>query len=187
MFTNASPNQGSLLSSQQEGVTTFEELYKTYWYRLYCIARKHVLSSHDAEELVQTLFEKIWKNRDQLTVKSWGPYLAISLRNQVIDFQRHQAIQKKFYQNYRQVSATAGTEEELHKEQLQEIIKNHLQELPQKTQDIFKLSRFEHKSVKEIAGSMQLTEKAVEYHITKSIKLLRHYLRDHLSIFFTIF
>ncbi|MES1249791.1 MAG: sigma factor-like helix-turn-helix DNA-binding protein, partial [Chitinophaga rupis] len=69
----------------------------------------------------------------------------------------------------------------------QTVIDNVLGELPEKTQTIFKLSRYEHKSVKEIAGHMQLTEKAVEYHITKSIKLLRHHLRPFVNFFFTIF
>ncbi len=183
MFANSSPNRESFLSLQKDEAAAFEELYKTYWYRLYCVARRQTSSPQDAEELVQALFEKIWKNRASLTVKSWGPFLAISLRNLIIDFQRRQAVQKKFLQQYRSSPVTGMPEDELQQEQLQEIIETHLQELPQKTQDIFKLSRFEHKSVKEIAGSMQLTEKAVEYHITKSIKLLRHYLREHLSIF----
>ena len=63
---------------------------------------------------------------------------------------------------------------------------NHLHELPEKTQTIFKLSRYEHKSVKEIAGHMQLTEKAVEYHITRSLKLLRRHLRNYLNTYSTL-
>lgn len=172
---------------QQDGAKAFSALYKTYWYKLYCIARKQTASPQDAEELVQSLFEKIWKDRATISPNNWGPFLVISLRNLIIDFHRRQAVQKKFLRNYQPAPLLNAMEEELHSHQLQSIINNHLQELPQKTQDIFKLSRFEHKSVKEIAGSMQLTEKAVEYHITKSIKLLRHYLREHLSIFFNLF
>lgn len=187
MFAHASPEKGSNLSLQKDGEKAFEELYRTYWYKLYCIARKQTTSPHDAEELVQSLFEKIWKDRATISPNNWGPFLAISLRNLIIDFHRRQALQRKFLQNYQPSTPISAAEEELHKDQLQAIINNHLQELPQKTQHIFKLSRFEHKSVKEIAGSMQLTEKAVEYHITKSIKLLRHYLREHLSFFFQLF
>ena len=38
---------------QKDGMAAFEELYKTYWYRLYCIARRQTASSQDAEELVR--------------------------------------------------------------------------------------------------------------------------------------
>jgi RNA polymerase sigma-70 factor (ECF subfamily) len=110
----------------------------------------------------------------------------VSLRNRVIDFHRQQAVKNKFLQNYQPASATASLEDELNQEQLMVLIENHLHELPEKTQTIFKLSRYEHKSVKEIAGQMQLTDKAVEYHITRSLKLLRQHLRNYLNMYFTL-
>jgi RNA polymerase sigma-70 factor (ECF subfamily) len=42
--------------------------------------------------------------------------------------------------------------------------------------EVFKMSRFDKKSVREIAEHLQLSEKAVEYHITKSLKVLREQL-----------
>lgn len=184
MSSSTSSTRGYPLSLQKDDVSVFESLYKTYWYQLYCVARKHTHSSEDAEELVQTLFEKIWKNRANIQVKNWGPFLMISLKNLIVDFHRQQSARQRLIRNYQPSPDNAVTEEHLYQNQVQEIINTHLQELPQKTQEIFRLSRFEHKSVKEIAGTMRLSEKAVEYHITRSIKLLRHYLREHLSFFF---
>jgi RNA polymerase sigma-70 factor (ECF subfamily) len=171
---------------QRDGIAAFETLYKKYWYQLYCIAFKYTGCAPDAEELVQNLFEKIWRNRTSLQVKNWGAFLTVSLRNMVIDFHRKQSLKNKFLQNYHPHSATNSMEEELDQEQLLVLIENHLHELPEKTQTIFKLSRYEHKSVKEIAGHMQLTEKAVEYHITRSLKLLRQHLRNYLNTWFTL-
>lgn len=173
-------------SLHRDGMTAFEDLYKKYWYQLYCVAYKYTHSAPDAEELVQNLFEKIWRNRATLQVKNWGAFLTVSLRNMVIDFYRQQAVTNKFLQNYQPAFTTGTLEGDLDQEQLMVLIENHLHELPEKTQTIFKLSRYEHKSVKEIAGHMQLTEKAVEYHITKSIKLLRQHLRNYLNTYFTL-
>ena len=103
-----------------------------------------------------------------------------------IDFHRQQAVKDKFLQNYQTATATGNSENEIDQEQLMVLIENHLHELPEKTQTIFKLSRYEHKSVKEIAGHMQLTEKAVEYHITRSLKLLRRHLRNYLNTYTTL-
>jgi DNA-directed RNA polymerase specialized sigma24 family protein len=52
--------------------------------------------------------------------------------------------------------------------------------LPEKSQTVFRLSRLEHQSVEEIAARLDVTPKAVEYHLTKSLKLLRTYLREFL-------
>jgi RNA polymerase sigma-70 factor (ECF subfamily) len=45
--------------------------------------------------------------------------------------------------------------------------------LPEKSQLVFKLSRHHGYSNKEIAGHLEISEKAVEYHVSKVIKLLR--------------
>ena len=51
--------------------------------------------------------------------------------------------------------------------------------LPEKSVHIFKKSRFENMNTKEIALQMKLSEKAVEYHITKSLKFLKENLKDY--------
>ena len=48
-----------------------------------------------------------------------------------------------------------------------------MRKLPEKTSRVFQLSRFENRPVKEIAEELNISEKAVEYHITKSLKALR--------------
>jgi RNA polymerase sigma-70 factor (family 1) len=183
MFASSSSHRDNDLSLQRDGLAAFEALYKKYWYQLYCVAYKYTGSGPDSEELVQNLFEKIWRNRNNLQVKNWGAFLTISLRNMAVDFHRQQSLKDKFLQNYQAAAATGDTEKEIDGEQLLVLIENHLHELPEKTQTIFKLSRYEHKSVKEIAGHMQLTEKAVEYHITRSLKLLRRHLRNYLNTY----
>jgi RNA polymerase sigma-70 factor (ECF subfamily) len=54
-----------------------------------------------------------------------------------------------------------------------------MKKLPEKTCEVFRMSRFENQSVKEIAVQLNLSEKAVEYHITKSLKLLRENLKAY--------
>ena len=186
MLAGSAPHRENDISLQRDGIAAFETLYKKYWYQLYCVAFKYTRSAPDAEELVQNLFEKIWRNQSSLQVNNWGAFLTVSLRNMVIDFHRKQSQKDKFLKNYQPLSAINSLEEQLDQEQLLVLIENHLHELPEKTQAIFKLSRYEHKSVKEIAGHMQLTEKAVEYHITRSLKLLRQHLRNYLNTYFTM-
>jgi RNA polymerase sigma-70 factor (family 1) len=177
-------DEESLLKAFKQGeMGAFEVIYKRHWYKLYCIAYKQTSSQHEAEEMVQTLFERIWKNRDTAVIKSLEPYLVISIRNIIIDHFRQKSSERKLKQTLEIQQASNLTEEEINRTLLLNKIESILRELPEKTQVVFKMSRYEHKSVKEIAEQMQLTEKAVEYHITKAIKLLRQYLKNYLSVF----
>ena len=49
------------------------------------------------------------------------------------------------------------------------------------------MSRYEELPVKEIARQVDLTPKAVEYHITRSLKALKENLKDYLPLLILLF
>jgi RNA polymerase sigma factor (sigma-70 family) len=101
----------------------FELLYRRHWYELYCIACRQTGSRHDAEELVQALFEKIWARRDDLDVRHWGAFLAASLNNLIVDFHRRRQLQEKFLQQYNTPADIESPHEDLdHKAKMNEYI-----------------------------------------------------------------
>ena len=57
-------------------------------------------------------------------------------------------------------------------------------ELPPRQQEVFKMSRDEHLTYKEIATRLNISEKTVERHINEAIKFLKeeHYA---LSVFYS--
>lgn len=57
-----------------------------------------------------------------------------------------------------------------------------LSQLPEKTREILSLSRMAGLSNHQIAKRTKLSEKSVEYHISKCIKLLRRHLQDFLAV-----
>ena len=63
---------------------------------------------------------------------------------------------------------------------LTEAIEEGVQKLPEKTQLVFRLNRMEGKSIAEIAIKLKLSEKAIKYHISRSIKELRFHLKEFL-------
>jgi RNA polymerase sigma factor (sigma-70 family) len=66
--------------------------------------------------------------------------------------------------------------------ELNDAIDKGIKRLPQKTQTIFRMSRFERHSNKDISRIMDLSEKTVEYHITQSLKALQLHLRDFMLV-----
>ena len=66
---------------------------------------------------------------------------------------------------------------------LAEAVEVAVNRLPEKSRQVFRLNRLEGKSIREIANLMKLSEKAIEYHLTKSIKELKVHLRDFILVF----
>jgi RNA polymerase sigma-70 factor (ECF subfamily) len=75
-------------------------------------------------------------------------------------------------------------EEKLDARFMQEFLSGIVEELPEKARLIFHYSRDLELSVTEIAGKMDLSPKAVEYHITKALRSLREALGKIKSVFF---
>ncbi|HVU55391.1 MAG TPA: sigma-70 family RNA polymerase sigma factor [Puia sp.] len=174
-----------LFAFQVQGdVKAFEEIYERYWFKLYSWAYTHTSSRQDAEEMVQGVFERLWKNRQEVKIKNAGAYLAVSIQNSFYDLQRRKTQLEKFKRSYIDTSTGSETDNEVDRKLLLEKLEETLQHLPAKTQTVFRMSRFENKSVREIAHLLRLTEKAVEYHITKALKLIRARLKEYLPLLF---
>lgn len=161
-------------------IKAFEEIYKRFWFKLYNWAYAQTFSRQEAEEMVQVVFERLWKNRQTSHINNLGAYLAVSLRNSLYDLQRRKVLIKKYEQTNTPPLTANTTEEDVERKNLLETFEKTLQELPPKTQLVFRKSRYENLSIREIAADLHLTEKAVEYHITKALKLLRLKLKDFL-------
>lgn len=157
-----------------------EEIYFRYSETVFKAALKKVRHKEIAEELVQNLFIRLWIKREALNIQQLEPYLQTAIRYQVIDYIRSKIIHEKYYQFAISQANTQenSSESRLLLHELAVAIDNTIKKLPQKTQEIFRLSRYEKRSIKEIAQSMNLSEKAVEYHVTQSLKFMRLHLKD---------
>jgi RNA polymerase sigma-70 factor (ECF subfamily) len=70
--------------------------------------------------------------------------------------------------------------------ELEVLINKVIAELPEKTKQVYLKKRFENKKNEEIAGEMGVSQKAVEAHMTKALKILKEQLSDYLPSFIII-
>ncbi|MCY7352574.1 MAG: sigma-70 family RNA polymerase sigma factor [Cytophagaceae bacterium] len=157
----------------------FEEIYRRYWYKLFGIAYHETGTREEAEELVHDLFEQLWNRRQQAVVRNLSTYLVVSIKYLTINYIKSKITHRKFqeYLIFSELQQSMVTDEAIYFTDLSKAVEEAMQKLPEKSVEIFKLSRFENQSVRDIARHMSLSEKAVEYHITKSLKVLREQLR----------
>lgn len=157
----------------------FEEIYQRYWYKLYRFAYQQTGSKEDAEHLVHDVFVSIWKRREALQIKDLSVYLIASVKHLTTNLIKSQITMRKYqeYLIFKEIEQNRQIEDVLYFDDLAEAVEQALKKLPEKTAEIFRLSRFEHRSNQEIASKLHLSEKAVEYHITKSLQFLKQHLK----------
>ena len=162
----------------------FTEIYKRYCYRIFTVAYRKLKNCEVAEELVQDLFADLWTRRSSNQIQQLENYLFTAIRYRIINYIKAQQV-KSGYELYCRLSASEAdtdTEKSLAHNDLSDALLTSMRKLPEKSREIFQLSRLEHYSVSEISVRVKLSEKSVEYHLTKSLKLLRTYLRDYLLL-----
>jgi RNA polymerase sigma-70 factor (family 1) len=173
-----------LVALQADDAGSFAEIYARYCYPLFTLAYHKLKSRETAEELVQDLFENLWHRRAAHEIQQLKHYLFSALRYRIINYVKAQQV-RTGYELYCRLGASEAdttTEEALASNELRAVLLDSLRKLPAKSREIFQLSRLEQYSVAEISGRVNLSEKTVEYHLTKSLKLLRGYLREFLIL-----
>ncbi|WP_443946161.1 RNA polymerase sigma-70 factor [Pedobacter sp. AW1-32] len=158
----------------------YENIYQHFSKELIIAAYKKTGDKITAEEIVQNIFISLWEKRANLNIDNIQAYLFGALKLSVINHIRSLVVQHK-YMEYKSMYYTENDDDtrnqvELH--DLSNIIEKGIKSLPEKTQEIFRLSRYEHQSTKDISNELNISEKAVEYHITRSIKRIKEYIKN---------
>jgi len=172
-----------------EDKRAFDEIYEFYWYRIYLVAYRRLKNKEIAEEIAQDIFLKLWEKKSELYIKSLENYLFSSVKFAVIDHIRKQILLGKYTDHYQlfQIISENQVEEQLNIKDLSTSIEAGITQLPEKSQIVFRLSRFDFWTNEQIASHLQLSEKSVEYHLTKSLKFLRNFLKSVISIIIIFF
>jgi RNA polymerase sigma-70 factor (ECF subfamily) len=172
---------------------SFHVLFTELYPLLHNIAIQYVNEVDDAKDIVQNAFLKLWENRQTIKQNSnLRNYLFTLVKNACIDY-----IRKK--QNYNQhVSSIYNVEfdvnlvvlEETSYEEYEKILTNielAVDSLPEKCRDVFKLSKYNKLSNKEVSTKLKISIKTVEAQLSKATKILRSELQPNLSIISILF
>lgn len=162
----------------------FAEIYERYWLLLFRVAHRKAGSREGAEEIVQELFLALWNRRREQPILNLSGYLHAAVRYQVLDRLKSKTTHAAYlsYTRHHHPAADCGTEEALAADDLSMALVSSLSVLPLHTREVFRRSRFEHQSVREIADYLNLSQKTVEYHLTRALKVLRVRLKDFLVV-----
>lgn len=164
-----------ILRIQQNDHQAFELLYQRYWHPLFLFSRKLLNASADAEDVVQSLFISLWEKRNQLAhVRSLQAYLFQAVRYSALkklSYTLHNVDIDSVHERFLPVMNSFI--ETLEHDELVKVIDAKVGELPERTQLIFRMSRFEHLSIDEIACALNLSEQTVKNQLSLALKCVR--------------
>lgn len=179
----ASYTDEQLVASVREGNdAAFAELFNRNWDRVFGMVYSRIKDRATTEGITQDIFMKLWDKRADLTIDNFQAYLYTCVKNRCINYIESKIAQRKHWERYKVFLPVEddSTNKAIAFNDLKEALEKGLNTIPEKSKQIFALSRFEGQSVKEIAGKMNLSEKAIQYHLTRSVKELRVYLKEFL-------
>lgn len=156
----------------------FKSRFLKHYPRLCCIAYGYVSDRDDSEDIVQELFVSVWdKELDGMPENDFSAYITTAVRNRCISFLRKRTCDIVPIDE-RQVSVEVmadGSGSCDGEPTMEERLEAALAVLPTRCRDIFMMAKLHGMKYREIASSLNLSEKTVENQMTKAMKLLRRY------------
>lgn len=183
----AQSDEGLLKLLQQQELGAFEEIYLRYWKKLYSAAYRRVQSREIAEEMVQDIFTSLWINRNTQSIEILSAYLHSAIKYKVINYLEKEMTRRVYAEETLNstVAVENSTEEAVLLNELNRALEIEIQKLPPKRQEIFKLSRQEHLTIKQVASHLGISEKTAENQLGKALKVLKVNLK-HFNFFMIV-
>lgn len=170
-----------LIQSKDEHA--FKYMFDTHFVSLCRYAHFYLDSTQEGEELVLDILMYVWEHCGEIVLKlSLKAYLFRAVRNRCLNAlrDRKQTLSLEEAGDVFRDETTSSLEIE----ELDHLIQEAIYALPDKCQEVFRLSREGNLTNQEIANEMQISIKTVEGQITKALKRIKGFLDDQYAFLF---
>ena len=152
----------------------FTEIYHRYWEKLLAIGYYHTQSKPAAEDIVHDVLISLWTRKTNIEIHSLQAYLATAVKFAVFKEIARDKRRRDFQHQADKNVHTADIEDKLDVRFLEAYLHGAIEKLPEKARLVFTYSRDHQLSISEISKKMDLSPKAIEYHMTKALRALKN-------------
>ncbi|MCC8019891.1 MAG: RNA polymerase sigma-70 factor [Rikenellaceae bacterium] len=157
-------------------VDSYRILFLRYYSRVTLFIRGMTGAAAEAEDIAQNIFLKLWLNRESLDPgQSLRNYLFVMARNQVFNHLRSLRTGATVLKavGERESEHNPAPDSEVLLGETREIVGKAVEGMPEKRKEVFRLSRQEGLSNREIAEKTGLSVRTVDKHIELALKDIR--------------
>ncbi|WP_278624660.1 RNA polymerase sigma-70 factor [Parabacteroides gordonii] len=177
-----------LSALKQDNKDAFSFLFQTYYTDLVLFCGNFIRDKDSCEDIVQSIFLKLWSDRKNIQIEtSLKSYLLKAVRNSCFDEFRHLEIIRQHEAEYEStVLDSYDTDNYILHSDLSDHLHRALEKVPELYREAFMLNRFEGLKYREIAEQLNVSERTVEVRVSKTLDLLRKYLKDFFMFLISI-
>ncbi len=172
----------------------FSEIYDIYFPKLLRFTKTYLISEDESENIVQEIFIYLWEHRDIIeTLQNLNAYLFTLAKNRCIDYFRKEMVREVRKGSLSEIenrelqlklySLEAFDNDRLSDADIEEILNNAINRLPERCREIFIMSRLQNLRYKEIAEKLNVSPNTVENQIVIALRKLKEDLKDYFPLF----
>jgi len=166
----------------------FKLIFLTYYDHLTRFAFQYLKSETEAENVVQDVFLWIWEKREEWQVEgTLKTYLFRAVKYKALDYLRHEEVKRNYMREHAFLDENSNNpamkiEQEIDKKEWIRVTQCAIEDLPERTRIIYKMSRMEGLTYSEIADVLEISIKTVESHMSSALDNLRLNLSKYLNV-----
>jgi len=163
---------------------SFEKIYLKYKDKLYFFCLKQIRSDYIAREILQDTFIKVWNYRQKIDEKmNFEGFLFTLMKNRLINYLKADEKRKYHHSICHQYAPDLSeeTENDIIYNNYTQVVGEAVESLASRRKEVFKLSRENGFTYKEIATTLGISVNTVEIHMGNALRDIRNYLDKHIG------
>ncbi|WP_143308835.1 RNA polymerase sigma factor [Chitinophaga vietnamensis] len=165
----------------------FERIFNTHWDKLMHYTCSIIDDEAMAKDVLQNFFIELWEKRSTIPApRQPEAFLVFLLKLRILNALRREDIRARHEHQFAALlhENTVNATDQLHTKEIYTQLQQHVGMLPPRIRQVFHMSRFEHKSVAEIAGITGSSEQTVRNQLNTANQRLKLQLRSSFLSFF---
>lgn len=176
-------NQQDLLLRVAKGdEQAFQQFFQEHWPQVYGTSLRLTKDPEKAQDLTQDVFIKIWEQRERLAdIRQADGYIYTLARNLVLDFLRKRVFDSENidYLIHYFKDASLNPQEKLEYRELETLLHQAMDHLPEKIGRVFRLSRVEGLTHEQIAEQLGISIVTSKTYVVRALQAIRKYMAAH--------
>ncbi len=169
-------------SSSLSTLKEFKAVYDAYWEKVYAVCYNNTRNVELSQDMTQEIFTSVWERRESLSIHtSMEHYLVRAAKLKIAEYYRNKSNREKHLKCFSRDFCTSAqcTKEDVDYSLLVQRLGLLVDELPCRCQQVFRMSREDGMTNKQIARELDISQRAVEYHISKALGFLKEKLPEY--------